>query len=59
MTIGLSQFCYENMKDEKKGMIILRKTLKNISSDYSNYYEDLNKYSYDYEFRDKELALAI
>ena len=59
MTIGLSQFCYENMKDEKKGMIILRKTLKNISPDYSDGYEDLNKYSYDYEFRDKELALAI
>ena len=59
MTIGLSQFCYENIKDEKKGMIILRKTLKNISPDYSNGYEDLNKYSFDYEFRDKELSLAI
>jgi hypothetical protein len=47
------------MKEEKNGMIILRKTLKNISPDYSDGYEDLNKYSYDYEFRDKELALAI
>jgi len=59
MTIGLSQFCYENMKEEKNGVIILRNTLKNISPDYSNSYEDLNKYSYDYEFKDKKLALAI
>jgi hypothetical protein len=59
MTIGLSQFCYDNMKEEKNGIIILRKTLKNISSDYFNNYEDLNKYSYDYDFKDKELVLAI
>ena len=58
-TIGLSQFCYDNMKEEKNGMIILRRTLKNISADYYNVYEDLNKYSLDFEFRDKELALAI
>ena len=49
----------ENMKGEKDGMVILRRTLKNISSDYSNDYEDLNKYSFDYEFRDRELKLAI
>ncbi len=59
LTIGLSQFCYENMKAKKDGMVILRRTLKNISSDYSNDYEDLNKYSFDYEFRDRELKLAI
>ena len=59
ITIGLSQFCYENMKTEKDGMVILRRTLKNISSDYSNDYEDLNKYSFDYEFRDRELKIAI
>jgi hypothetical protein len=59
LTVGLSQFCYENMKTEKDGMVILRRTLKNISSDYSNDYEDLNKYSFDYEFRDRELKLAI
>ena len=59
MTIGISQFCYENMKGEKNGMVILRRTLKNISTDYTNDYEDLNKYSFDHEFRDKELRLAI
>jgi len=59
MTIGISQFCYENMKGEKNGMIILRRTLKNISTDYTNDYEDLNKYSFDHEFRDKELRLAM
>jgi hypothetical protein len=53
--IGLSQFCDENMKEEKNGMIILRKTLKNISSDYFNDYEDLNKYSFDYDFKDEKL----
>ena len=30
MIIGLSQFCDENMKEEKNGMIILRKTVKNF-----------------------------
>lgn len=59
LTIGISEYCYENMKEEKDGMIILRKNLKNISSDYFNDYEDLNKYSFDYDFRDKELALDI
>ena len=59
MLIGISQFCYENMKGEKDGMVILRRTLKNISSDYSNDYENLNKYSFDYEFKDRELRLAI
>ena len=57
--VGISQFCYENMKEEKDGMIILKRTLKNIDSDYVNDYDDLNKYSSDYEFRDKELQLAI
>lgn len=59
MTIGITQFCNENKKEEKNNVIILRKTLKNISSDYHDKYEDLNKYSFDFEFRDKELALAI
>jgi len=59
MIIGLSQFCDENMKEEKNGMIILRKTVKNISSDYFNDYEDLNKYSFDYDFKDKKLKLDI
>ena len=59
MTIGITQFCDENTKEKKNNVIILRKTLKNISSDYHNEYEDLNKYSFDFEFRDKELALAI
>ena len=59
MTIGISQFCYENMKGEKNNVIILRRTLKNISTDYTNDYEDLNKYSFDHEFRDKELRLAV
>jgi len=59
MIIGLSQFCDENMKEEKNGMIILRKTVKNISSDYFNDYEDLNKYSFDYDFKDEKLKLDI
>lgn len=59
MTIGITQFCIENTKEEKNGMIILRKTLKNISADYHDSYEVLNKYSFDFEFRDKELTLAI
>ena len=40
-------------------MIILRKTLKNISSDYFNDYEDLNQYSFDYDFKDEKLKLDI
>lgn len=59
LTIGLAQFCMENKRDEKNGMIILRKTLKNISSDYTNDYDNLNKYSFDYEFRDQELKLNL
>lgn len=59
MIIGPFEFCSENMKYEKNNIVYLKKTLKNISSDYINDYEDLNKYSFDYEFRDRELKLAI
>jgi len=59
MTIGLYEYFLENMKREKDGIIILRNTLKNSSSDYADDYDNLNKYSNCNEFEHKELAIPI
>jgi hypothetical protein len=59
MTIGLYEYCLENMKSKKDGMFILRKTLKNSPSDYADDYENLNQYSNCNEFEHKELAVCF
>jgi len=59
ITVGVTEYCKDNMKKEKEGVVYLRKNLKNAPSDYSDDYENINKYSLDYEFEHKELSLAI
>ena len=60
MTIGIKEFMLENSKKQfEDGTVIMRIIPKHIKTEHHEFYEHVNKYSDDNEYRDIELRFAI